>query len=154
MNWIRGLLVAFGLVLITATASAAAQAHTSDTSGTALVAAPAANTAELAPAACTRANSGTVAHFTLYFWTDYGEPCITFYGSSSCTAGYTDNEGLYDLTNYGWSDVTESVRTYNRCDVRFYDMYYCPSQGTQTGWIDNSPDLGAWRNRASCVLVS
>ncbi len=157
MNYIRSLLVALGLMTIAVTMSAPAQAQTSDTRGAALAVGAAAATTESAPATttCETAGAGSVTHFTLYYFTGYVGRCITFYGFQSCTSGYTDNEGLYDLRLYdGWDNETMSVHTYHSCDVRFYDSYNCPSQGVQTGWIDNSADLGSWSNRASCVLVS
>jgi hypothetical protein len=146
MKYIRGLLVALGLMVIAVTTSGPAQAS----------AAPAGTARSVSAAVtCETAGAGSVEHFTLYYLTGYTGRCITFYGFQSCTSGYTDNEGLYDLRLYdGWDNETRSVRTYHQCDVRFYDSYNCPSHGVQTGWIDNSSNLGTWNDRPSCVLVS
>ncbi|WP_410592768.1 hypothetical protein [Amycolatopsis sp. lyj-23] len=147
MKGIRGLLVALGLLVLAVTTAGPAQASVAAGAGTA----PSVSAA----VTCETAGAGSVEHFTLYHLTGYAGRCITFYGFQRCTAGYTDDEGLYDLRLYeGWDNETMSVHTYSQCDVRFYDSYNCPSHGDQTGWIDNSSNLGTWNNRPSCVLVS
>lgn len=118
---------------------------------------PTANAAEpSATAACDTIGQApnTVSRFTLFDGIGHTGSCITFYGFGNCTSHYQDNEGLYQLPDFRWDNKTSSVETYHNCDVRFYDGAHCPSQGVQTGWIHYSENLGAWSNRASCVLVS
>ena len=122
----------------------------------ALIATPTANAAEQGTLACTTvgAVSGAIQHFTLYDGTGPGGSCITFYDYGSCTAGYTDIEGLYNLRGWGWDNRASSVVTRNSCDVRLYDAVDCPSTGAKSGWIDYSENLGTWSNKASCLIVS
>jgi hypothetical protein len=118
---------------------------------------PAANAAEPSTAvACDTIGQApnTVKRFTLFDGAGPSGACIEFYGFGNCTGHYQDNEGLYQLPSFGWDNKTSAVDTHNNCDVRFYDGAHCPSQGVQTGWINYSENLGAWSNRASCVLVS
>lgn len=122
----------------------------------ALISTPAANADEPEILACTKIGNlpGTVQHFTLYDATGRGGACITFYGHGSCTAGYRDIEGLYNLRGWGWDNRASSLLTRNSCDVRLYDALDCPSTGAKSGWIDYSENLGSWSNRASCLTVS
>jgi hypothetical protein len=121
-------------------------------------AAPAEQAAPVAAAACTQVGnaSGTVSAFTLYDSNNYAGACITFWKYGSCSASTTDIEGLFNLSGWGWDNRANSVRTYNKCDLKLYDSRDCPGSGST--WIDQSADLRLgsinWQNRASCVEIS
>ncbi len=83
-----------------------------------------------------------MARFSLYAKTFYNGSRVTFYGYGNCSAGYGDNEGLYDVRSFGWSDRAASLWTYNSCDIPLYDSWNCSSQGTRAGWYDRTTDLG------------
>lgn len=122
-------------------------------------AAPAAQ-APVAAAACTQVGnvSGTVSAFTLYDSNNYTGACVTFWKYGACSASTTDIEGLFNLSGWGWDNRANSVRTYNKCDLKLFDVRDCPGSGTRSTWIDQSADLRLgsinWQNRASCVEIS
>lgn len=78
-----------------------------------------------------------------------------------CTDGY-DNEGpLYLFQNmgaYGWGNRASSVRTFNHCDIKLYDVAYPSDLSAGSTWIDEYGNLaglgGGWNNRASAVRLS
>lgn len=83
----------------------------------------------------------------------------TFVQSRQCTPSY-DSEwqwaNLGSTSGGNWSNRITSVRTYNRCDVKFYDGVNFG--GAVSTWIDASANLAAvgtgWSNRASSVKFS
>ncbi|MGW0432702.1 hypothetical protein ACWDV4_09170 [Micromonospora sp. NPDC003197] len=96
----------------------------------------------------------TIAIF--YNGTGYTGATHTWVQSRQCTAGY-DAEWQWDnLGDIGWNNRVSSVRTYNRCDVKFYDGV--DFKGASSVWIDGSSNLGTigsgWNNRASSVKFS
>ncbi|MFK3980776.1 peptidase inhibitor family I36 protein [Micromonospora sp. NPDC050397] len=108
-------------------------------------------TGDVSPAAITIAR--------VYDGANYTGASLTFVQSRACTPSY---DAEWQWANLGvtsggnWSNRITSVRTYNRCDVKFYD-------GTNFGgavsvWIDASANLAAvgsgWSNRASSVKFS
>jgi hypothetical protein len=121
---------------------------------------PAAQAAPAAAVACTQVGNvaGTVSAFTLYDGNTWTGSCITFWTFGACTTSTTDIEGLWNLAGWGWDNRANSVHTYNKCDIRLYDVRDCPSSGLRSTWIDQSADLRLgsvnWQNRATCVEIS
>ncbi|RKR91215.1 peptidase inhibitor family I36 [Micromonospora pisi] len=95
----------------------------------------------------------------VYDGTNYSGASLAFVQSRACTPAY-DSEWQWDnlgVTSGGnWSNRISSVRTYNKCDVRFFDGVNFG--GASSTWIDASANLGAvgsgWSNRASSVKFS
>jgi len=96
----------------------------------------------------------------MYDGTGYGGASVSFVQSRQCTASY-DNEWQWDdLSNVpgwgNWNNRISSVRTYNRCDVKFYDGI--DFGGAASTWIDASSNLATvgsgWSNRAGSVKFS
>lgn len=81
--------------------------------------------------------------------------------TSRCTSGY-DNEPRKNVPNLREAGVrshnnwANSVRTYNRCDVRLFDDFQY--EGASSTWIHEASNLdeirGRWNNRASSLRIS
>ncbi|MFC6018798.1 peptidase inhibitor family I36 protein [Plantactinospora solaniradicis] len=90
---------------------------------------------------------------------NYSGAVHTWVQSRACTPGYDREWQWADLrrTSGGdWNNRISSVRTYHRCDVRFYDGL--DFRGAASTWIDASANLatvgGGWSNRASSIKFS
>lgn len=96
----------------------------------------------------------TIAIF--YNGTGYTGATHTWVQSRRCTPGYDSEWQWDDLGDIGWNNRVSSVRTYNRCDVKFYDGV--DFKGASSVWIDGASNLGTigtgWNNRASSVKFS
>ena len=96
----------------------------------------------------------TIAIF--YNGTGYTGATHTWVQSRRCTPGYDTEWQWDDLGDIGWNNRVSSVRTYNRCDVKFYDGV--DFKGASSVWIDGASNLGTigtgWSNRASSVKFS
>jgi len=96
----------------------------------------------------------TIAIF--YDGTSYTGATHTWVQSRQCTSTYDEEWQWGDLGAIGWNNRVSSVRTYNLCDVKFYDG--TNFSGAVSTWIDASANLAAvgtgWSNRASSVKFS
>ncbi|MEO3748446.1 peptidase inhibitor family I36 protein [Plantactinospora sp. B5E13] len=94
-----------------------------------------------------------------YDGTNYSGAVHTWVQARACTPSY-DNEwqwgDLRSTSGGNWNNRISSVRTYQRCDVRFYDGINFT--GAASTWIDASANLAAvgagWSNRAGSIKFS
>jgi hypothetical protein len=83
----------------------------------------------------------------------WGRPCTTPTTDIEYTIADLRTKRIRDTT---WDDRISSVRTYNQCDVKFFDGTH--GQGAATGFIDSHSDLrfygAGWNDRASSLRLS
>jgi hypothetical protein len=88
----------------------------------------------------------------LYEHADFGGWRIVVFNAAysvGCSSGTGDNEGG---ANLGHNNAVSSVKTYNQCDVKFFDG--TDKSGASTGFIDRDNHLGSFNDRASSYRIS
>jgi hypothetical protein len=70
--------------------------------------------------------------------------------SHGCTSGTGNNEGGANLGTY--ANAVSSVKTYNYCDVKFFDGNN--KSGASTGFIHRDNNLGSFNDRANSFRIS
>ncbi|WP_419704201.1 hypothetical protein [Promicromonospora sp. NFX87] len=70
--------------------------------------------------------------------------------SVGCSSSTGDNEGGANL--FEFANAVTSVKTYNSCDVKFFDGNN--KSGAATGFIDRDDNLGSFNDRANSFAIS
>ncbi|WP_432956511.1 peptidase inhibitor family I36 protein [Micromonospora haikouensis] len=94
-----------------------------------------------------------------YDGTGFGGAQLAWAQSSSCSPEYDAElqwDDLRTTSGGNWNNRITSVRTYNQCDVKFFDGI--DFTGAQSVWIDEASNLAnigdGWNNRAGSIKFS
>ncbi|MEV4772175.1 peptidase inhibitor family I36 protein [Micromonospora humida] len=105
------------------------------------------------------ATQASVVIARTYDGTGFSGALLTWAQSGSCTPEYDAElqwDDLRTTSGGNWNNRITSVRTYNQCDVKFFDGINFT--GAQSVWIDEASNLATigdgWNNRAGSIKFS
>jgi len=91
-----------------------------------------------------------------YYYTGYGTPSLTFYGSHTCTGPTTDvdfySAPLPTVGGINWNDNIESFIGYNNCWQKMF--YWSNCTGPTYGYAAYASDLGSMNDNTECIYWS